>query len=48
MRRNRRNAAAFRIEREQWMDLPLRRTTDFVEEEARVTIRRTTTNGFSQ
>jgi hypothetical protein len=37
MRRNRRNAAAFRIEREQLQDLPVRRTTDFVEEEARVT-----------
>jgi hypothetical protein len=37
MRRNRRNAAAFRIEREQLMALPQRRTTDFVEEEARVT-----------
>ncbi|MGJ7512729.1 IS21 family transposase, partial [Variovorax sp. GT1P44] len=37
MRRNRRNAAAFRIEREQLRDLPPRRTTDFVEEEARVT-----------
>ncbi len=37
MRRNRRNAAAFRLEREQLTDLPLRRTTDFVEEEARVT-----------
>lgn len=37
MRRNRRNAAAFRIEREQLQELPLRRTTDFVEEEARVT-----------
>ncbi|MEW6314898.1 MAG: IS21 family transposase [Ralstonia sp.] len=37
MRRNRRNAAAFRIERERLVDLPLRRTTDFVEEEARVT-----------
>jgi hypothetical protein len=37
MRRNRRNAAAFRIEREQLQDLPQRRTTDFVEEEARVT-----------
>jgi len=37
MRRNRRNAAAFRIEREQLLDLPGRRTTDFVEEEARVT-----------
>jgi hypothetical protein len=37
MRRNRRNAAAFRVEREQLQDLPERRTTDFVEEEARVT-----------
>jgi hypothetical protein len=37
MRRNRRNAASFRIEREQLQDLPARRTTDFVEEEARVT-----------
>jgi hypothetical protein len=37
MRRNRRNAAAFRIEREQLQELPPRRTTDFVEEEARVT-----------
>lgn len=37
MRRNRRNAAAFRIEREQLQDLPERRTSDFVEEEARVT-----------
>ncbi len=37
MRRNRRNAAAFCIEREQLQDLPERRTTDFVEEEARVT-----------
>ncbi len=37
MRRNRRNAAAFGIEREQLQDLPARRTTDFVEEEARVT-----------
>jgi hypothetical protein len=37
MRRNRRNAAAFRIEREQLQDLPARRTSDFVEEEARVT-----------
>ena len=37
MRRNRRNAAAFVIEREQLQDLPVRRTTDFVEEEARVT-----------
>jgi hypothetical protein len=37
MRRNRRHAAAFRIEREQLQDLPVRRSTDFVEEEARVT-----------
>jgi hypothetical protein len=37
MRRNRRNAAAFRIECEQLQDLPARRSTDFVEEEARVT-----------
>lgn len=37
MRRNRRNAAAFAIEREHLQDLPVRRTTDFVEEEARVT-----------
>ena len=37
MRRNRRNAAAFRIERAQLQPLPQRRTTDFVEEEARVT-----------
>jgi hypothetical protein len=37
MRRNRRNAAAFRIERKQLQELPPRRTTDFVEEEARVT-----------
>jgi hypothetical protein len=37
MRRNRRNAAAFRVEREQLQQLPIRRTTDFVEEEARVT-----------
>lgn len=37
MRRNRRNAAAFNVEREQLLDLPLRRTTDFLEEEARVT-----------
>lgn len=37
MRRNRRNAAAFRLEREQLQDLPARRTTDFVEEQARVT-----------
>ena len=37
MRRNGRNAAAFRIEREQLQALPLRRTTDFVEAEARVT-----------
>lgn len=37
MRRNRRNGAAFRLEREQLLELPVRRTTDFVEEEARVT-----------
>lgn len=37
MRRNRRNAAAFRIEREHLRDLPTRRTTDFVEEEGHVT-----------
>jgi hypothetical protein len=37
MRRNRRNAAAFRIERGQLQDLPVRRTTDFVEEQAHVT-----------
>jgi hypothetical protein len=37
LRRNRRNAAAFRIERAQLQELPVRRTTDFVEEEARVT-----------
>ena len=37
MRRNRRNAAAFRVEREHLQDLPVRRTTDFVEEDARVT-----------
>ena len=36
-RRNHRHAAAFRIEREQLFDLPPRRTTDFIEEEARVT-----------
>jgi hypothetical protein len=37
MRRNRRNATAFRIERAQLQDLPERRTTDFAEEEALVT-----------
>ena len=37
VRRNRRNAAAFRIEGEQLCALPVRRTTDFVEDEARVT-----------
>jgi hypothetical protein len=37
LRRNRRHAAAFRIEREQLAELPPRRSTDFVEEEARVT-----------
>jgi len=36
-RRNGRNNAAFRIERERLIELPPRRTTDFVEEEARVT-----------
>ena len=37
MRRNRRNAAAFRVERAQLRALPPRRSTDFVEDEARVT-----------
>jgi hypothetical protein len=37
MRRNRRHAAAFRIEREQLQDLPVRRTTEFAEEQAMVT-----------
>jgi hypothetical protein len=37
MRRNRRNGAAFRIEREHLAELPRRRTTDFAEDEARVT-----------
>ena len=37
MRRNRRNAAAFRIERAQLQALPARRTTEFVEEQALVT-----------
>jgi hypothetical protein len=37
MRRNRRNAAAFQVERAQLKDLPYRRVTDFVEEEGRVT-----------
>ena len=37
LRRNRRHAAAFRIEREQLQALPARRSTDFVEAEARVT-----------
>lgn len=37
MRRNRRNAAAFKAERAQLQDLPRRRTNDFVEDEARVT-----------
>lgn len=37
MRRNRRHGAAFRLEREQLLELPARRTIDFVEEEARVT-----------
>ena len=39
MRRNRRNAAAFRVEREQLQDLPVRRSSDFVEEQAMVTRR---------
>ena len=37
MRRNRRNAAAFRVERGQLQDLPVRRTTEFAEEQAMVT-----------
>ncbi|MFC0696038.1 IS21 family transposase [Paraburkholderia humisilvae] len=37
MRRNRRNAAAFNVEREYLRDLPEHRATDFTEEEARVT-----------
>lgn len=37
LRRNRRNAGAFRIERAQLRSLPPRRTTDFVEEEVLVT-----------
>ena len=37
MRRNRRIAAGFRIERAQLQALPLRRSSDFVEDEARVT-----------
>lgn len=37
MRRNHRNAAAFNAEREHLWGLPARRTTDFIEEEARVT-----------
>lgn len=37
MRRNRRNSAAFQVERECLLDLPEHRTSDFVEEEARVT-----------
>ncbi|VWC53059.1 integrase catalytic region [Burkholderia lata] len=41
MHRNRLNAAVFRIERAQLQDLPERRTTDFVEEEALVTRRST-------
>jgi hypothetical protein len=43
MRRNARTANAFRIEREALMDLPARRSHDFVEEEARVTRRGTFT-----
>src|ERR1700712_4161098 len=38
MRRNRRNAAAFQVERTYLTDLPEHRTTDFVEDEARVTL----------
>lgn len=37
LRRNRRNAQAFRLERAALLDLPARRSHDFVEEEARVT-----------
>jgi len=37
MKRNRRNAGAFRIEREHLSELPVRRTTDFVEEDGLVT-----------
>jgi hypothetical protein len=37
MRRNRCNAAAFNVEREYLRELPELRTTDFIEEEARVT-----------
>lgn len=37
MRRNRRNANAFAIERAALIELPARRTSDFIEEEARVT-----------
>lgn len=37
MRRNRRNAAALCIEREHLQALPVHRTTDFIEQEARVT-----------
>jgi hypothetical protein len=37
MRRNRRNAAAFQVKREYLLDPPEHRTTDFDEEEARVT-----------
>lgn len=36
-RRNRRHAAAFRLEQAQLRELPTRRSTDFVEDEARVT-----------
>ena len=43
MRRNCRNAAGFRVGREHLRDLPERRTSDFVEEEARVTGCGTTT-----
>ena len=37
MRRNRRNAAAFGVERERLQDLPVRRSSDFIEEQAMVT-----------
>lgn len=37
LRRNRRHAAAFRLERQHLRDLPVRRSGDFVEAEARVT-----------
>jgi hypothetical protein len=37
MRRNRRNAAAFQVERGYLKELPEHRTTDFIEDEGRVT-----------